>query len=135
VIWTALTSRLAPYALALKFGLLAVVFLVGCRAGCSWQAGRDAKTIARKEAALVDASARLMAASDALRSVNAHTAAEVARAEASRAQNAQAAADADRRAKDYLARLVGVERDLELAKRQSPACRARLEERPCASLH
>lgn len=134
MILSALKLKLAPYALALKIGLLAVVFLLGLRTGCSWQADRDAEIIADKDAALVEASVALKGAAIALNAVNANTAAEVARAKASEAANAEEAAKAKERAEDYRDRLSEVEADLEEAKRQSPACRARLEERPCAEL-
>lgn len=112
-----------------------VVLLVGVRGGCSWQASRDASAIARKDAALVKAATDLRAAGDALRAVDANTAAEVARAAANAAANADAAAQAKARAEDYLERLVALEVELDEAKRRSPACRARLEEKPCATLH
>lgn len=134
MILSALKMKLAPYALALKFGLLAVVCLLGMRVGCSWQADRDAEIIADKDAALVEASVKLRAAGQALHQVNANTAAEVARAAANAAANAHSAAQAAKRAEDYRERLAEVESDLEAAMRQSPACRARLEERPCATL-
>lgn len=130
----ALKLKLAPYALALKIGLLAVAFLVGLRAGCSLQADRDEAKMARKDAALVQASARLDAAAGALRAVNAHTAAEVAKAQANAADRAEEAAKASARADAYRDLLVEIERDVEQAKATSPACRAKLEEKPCATL-
>lgn len=127
-------ATLAPYAMAIKAGIVALVFLFGLRAGCAWQADRDAAKIERKDAALLKASGDLRTAADALNAVSAHTAAEVARAAANAAQNEDAAKQAEARAKDYLGRLVRLEVEIEEAKRRSPACRARLEERPCAEL-
>lgn len=129
-----LKLRFAPYALALKLGLVAVVFLTGLGVGCSWQRDRDAQKIGEKNMALVQASIDLKAAGRALREVDANTAAEVARAAANAAANADAAAQAAKRAEDLRERLSDVEADLEEAKRRSPACRAKLEERPCAAL-
>lgn len=135
MILSALRLKLAPYALAAKIGAVALVFALGLRAGCSWQGHRDAAALARKDSALQSARASLTAAAGALRQVDANTAAEIARASARAAANADAAAKAKKAAKEYLERLVEVEGDLEEAKRRSPACRAKLEERPCATLH
>lgn len=129
-------AKLAPWKLAIQFGLLAVAFLVGLRSGCSWQADRDARAIAKVEAKRAHAVDALGKAAEALRDVSRRTRAEQARAEVAAKANRDAVREAREAAKGFAARLVEIEHEVELARRRGTAeCRAILETKPCAPLH
>jgi septal ring factor EnvC (AmiA/AmiB activator) len=129
-----LPAAIAPYALALKWGLIALLCLGFLGVGCSWQKARDAGTIeklrgevGRKSDALRAASDSLAATAEAIRKQNAENERrrKGAEAEAKRLEDAREAARA------ALARIEtehNAEREKwERARRARPDCDALLK--------
>lgn len=135
MILAGLATKLAPYGLALKLGLLGVVFLVGLGSGCHWQATRDAGEIADLKVDLIVANGKVRAAADTLNGITAQTRAEAAAAKARAAENQALVADAKARAAQFLSERIALEGELEQAKRRKgPTCVAQMEAASCVPI-
>lgn len=117
-----------------KLGAVGLVLALAFGGGCKAQASRDASKLAKKDAALVAASAQLGAAATALRQVSANTELEERKAAANIKAGREAAALAEREAAEYQKKLTQVALELVAAKRD-PVCKKVLEAPACAALH
>lgn len=129
----AASAALKPYLVWVKVAALALVFLVGLRAGCAWQGNRDASTIAGLRADLKVSGTELRVAGEALREVSARTRAAEARALAAQQANDASVAGAREDAERFAETLIEVAGEIEAAKKDA-ACRAELERKPCVKL-
>ena len=132
-------ATLAPYATAIKLGLLAALvlggFVTGCNYGSDRQADKDADKITTANGQRDAAHAQRDAANSALHLVNAQTATAKAEAEAYAVRAQMASERANRAALQLATDLSNIEREIAAAKRANPKCKAALEGTTCGLLH